>query len=248
MTALTVHNAEVRTATVEVKTLTVSGRQVTLTVFRQLREEPLIADVGALNGVPWGTVNYHPDKCAGLDPHWHVVWQRGADLLRDRVVQSPQFDRLFRPPSGEAYINALAVEAPIGDEHQDLSADKVQEKIAGVWTVLPVSSNARGLLHIRHALAAALRDVGEYGADAGGSWYAGTRGRRIPTRLDVSMSAVARAHWQEFDNAATAIGAGALTQLRAQVEAEARAEADRRQRHRDLRKALADLPQLFIAV
>lgn len=248
MPALTVHNAEVRTATVEVKTLTVSGRQVTLAVFRQLREQTLIADSGTLNGVPWGTVNYHPDKCADTDPHWHVVWQRGTDLLRDRVTQAVTFDRLFTPPSGEAYINALAAEAPIDDEQRDLSADQVHEKIAGVWAALPVSYSARRLLGIRHSLAKALRDVAEFGADADGSWYGCPKGRRGLARFDVSMGAVARAHWQEFDDAMSAIGAGSLTELRARVEAEVRAEADRRQRHRDIRKTLADLPQLFIAV
>lgn len=40
---LTVHNATITTAAVEVKTLTISGKQVTLAVFRQLREEQLIA-------------------------------------------------------------------------------------------------------------------------------------------------------------------------------------------------------------
>jgi hypothetical protein len=39
---LTVHNAEIRTAAVEVNTLTISGKQVTLAVFRQLQEEPIV--------------------------------------------------------------------------------------------------------------------------------------------------------------------------------------------------------------
>jgi hypothetical protein len=94
MTTLTVHNAEIRTATVEIKTLTVSGKQVTLAVFRQLREEPLIGDDGTLNGTPWGTVNYHPDKC-GDEPgvHRHVVWQRGTDLLRSRIDEPSVYAR-----------------------------------------------------------------------------------------------------------------------------------------------------------
>lgn len=83
--ALTVHNAEIKTAAVEIRTLTISGKQVTLAVFRQLREEPLIAEDGTLNGVPWGIVNYHPDKCANDGEHIHVVWQLGVDLMRCRV-------------------------------------------------------------------------------------------------------------------------------------------------------------------
>lgn len=56
---MTVHpmrilNAEIKTAVVEIKTLTVSSKQVTLAVFRQLMEEPLVNDDGTLNGTPWG--------------------------------------------------------------------------------------------------------------------------------------------------------------------------------------------------
>jgi hypothetical protein len=85
---LTVLNAEIKTAAVEIRTLSVSGKQVTLAVFRQLKEEELVNRDGSLNGVPWGVVNYHPDKCGNdddYDPHIHVVWQRGKELLRSFV-------------------------------------------------------------------------------------------------------------------------------------------------------------------
>jgi hypothetical protein len=101
MPQLTVHNAQVSTATVEIRTLTIDGKQVTLAVFRQLPDEPLIAEDGTLRGVPWGRVNYHPDKVPGTDgwghlprpvpctsedsvygEHIHVVWQKGAELRR----------------------------------------------------------------------------------------------------------------------------------------------------------------------
>ncbi|WUR84507.1 hypothetical protein OG967_39910 [Streptomyces phaeochromogenes] len=95
---LTTLNATVTTASVELNTLTISGRQVTLAVFRQLREEPLIAQDGTLNGVPWGTVNYHPDKCTDGKEHLHVVWQRGAELRRASV----------QPPAGTFHEHPLA--------------------------------------------------------------------------------------------------------------------------------------------
>lgn len=79
---LTVHNAEIKTAAVEINALTVSGKQVTLAVFRQLLNRPLINSDGSMAGLPWGTVNYHPDKCADDMGHVHVVWQDGADLRR----------------------------------------------------------------------------------------------------------------------------------------------------------------------
>lgn len=82
---LTVHNAQLSTATVQVRTLTISGKQVTLAVFRQLKDEPIISGKGTLNGIPWGTVNYHPDRCGDQPDHWHVVWQKGDELRRCSV-------------------------------------------------------------------------------------------------------------------------------------------------------------------
>lgn len=84
---LTVDQAQIHTANVEVKTLTISGKQVTLAVFRQLVEDDLLDEDCNLRGVPWGVVNYHPSKdCGGDDTdHWHVVWQSGSDLRRSTV-------------------------------------------------------------------------------------------------------------------------------------------------------------------
>lgn len=90
---LTTQNATITTAAVEVKTLTISGKQVTLAVFRQLKRQPLIADDGTFNGEPWGIVNYHADKCADEHEHWHVVWQHGNELRRDSITVVPNFDR-----------------------------------------------------------------------------------------------------------------------------------------------------------
>jgi hypothetical protein len=102
---LTVHNATITTAAVEVKTLTISGKQVTLAVFRQLREEPLIAENGTLNGVPWGIVNYHPDKCEDAKEHLHVIWQRG-DQLRRSYVKAPEH-AYFETQPAALYAMAL---------------------------------------------------------------------------------------------------------------------------------------------
>ena len=88
---LDVHTAELVTAAVEVKTLTIRGKQVTLAVFRQLEEKPLLLDDGSLAGIPWGRVNYHPDKCADTEEHMHVVWQEGVELRRARVRSAPRF-------------------------------------------------------------------------------------------------------------------------------------------------------------
>jgi hypothetical protein len=105
---LTVHNATVTTAAVEVKTLTISGKQVTLAVFRQLREEQLLAGDGNFLGEAWGYVNYHPDKCEGDPQHLHVVWQRGSDLLRARV--NAPWSAGLEHPAAASYAEALIAE------------------------------------------------------------------------------------------------------------------------------------------
>lgn len=74
--------ATIRTAVVEIKALTVSGKQVTLAVFRQLEEKGLLhPSTGELAGEPWGRVNYHVD-CMPEKEHLHLVWQDGEELRR----------------------------------------------------------------------------------------------------------------------------------------------------------------------
>lgn len=84
---ITVEEALIKTATVEIKTLTVSGRQVTLAVFRQLQEESVIDyQLLRLNGIVWGKVNYHTPDCTNeQDRHIHLIWQSGTELRRSCV-------------------------------------------------------------------------------------------------------------------------------------------------------------------
>ena len=88
MPQIQVSEAQIHTAAVQIKTLTINGKQMTLAVFRQLRSENLIDPEGNFKGLPWGTVNYHP-KC-GLreEDHFHLIWQLGGELKR-AVVQRP---------------------------------------------------------------------------------------------------------------------------------------------------------------
>lgn len=116
---ITAHEATLKTATVEVKALTISGRQVTLSVFRQLKEEPLVnVETAELCGVPWGVVNYHPDKCAetyGDVEHIHVVWQKGTELRRSAVYRRSTSASGYRTHVSDlerefaAYVVALAI-------------------------------------------------------------------------------------------------------------------------------------------
>lgn len=83
---LNAQTAIIKTAAIEIKALTISGRQVTFGVFRQLPVRELI-DYSTLkmNGIPWGHVNYHPDKCVDHTEHVHVIWQDGQTLYRTNI-------------------------------------------------------------------------------------------------------------------------------------------------------------------
>ena len=98
---LTPKSAQITTATVEIKAMTVNGKQVTLAVFRQLYNEPLYDPfTWEAAGAPWCRVNYHPDKCdRDTIVHEHVIWQKGDELRRARVdrpsgtlASVPRFD------------------------------------------------------------------------------------------------------------------------------------------------------------
>lgn len=109
---ISAQEAIIKTATVEIRTLTLNGKQMTLSVFRQLREESVIdEETLELRGQPWGTVNYHPDaECKAGRPHLHVVWQKGNELRRASVLQIPWL-RDETEPSGHAGCREMMVSA-----------------------------------------------------------------------------------------------------------------------------------------
>jgi hypothetical protein len=244
---LTTHNAQITTASVEVKTLTISGKQVTLAVFRQLREEPLIAKDGTLNGVPWGTVNYHPDKC-GSDhrDHWHVVWQRGNDLLRSRINKDITFGYLYTEDDvcgsyadawTREYLHGRAERHPLTKDTMSGFGynDTCRFKFGRVVLEGDVSK-------VTIAAVQALDDVKSRQATI--SQYSDTDYQRglLAEAEEKFRSALAKLD-AEVDSWNTTVD-----ELRSKCEAAAKAEVERRQRHRDARDALVDLPQLFIAV
>ncbi len=91
-----IKEAVVRTATVQIKTLAIAGKQMTLSVFRQLDRELLINDQRLLNGIPWGRVNYHPPSMWCPDGrHLHIIWSRGNRLYRDTVTWKPLYGQIY---------------------------------------------------------------------------------------------------------------------------------------------------------
>ena len=93
MKKINVVEAKITTATVEIQTLTINGKQMTLAVFRQLQQEDIFdEEKGRLKGVPWGIVNYFWGDCQ--PNHLHVVWQKGNELRRACVYEKGRFQKL----------------------------------------------------------------------------------------------------------------------------------------------------------
>ena len=85
---ITTEEVTLKTASVEIRTLTINGKQMTLAVFRQLINDGSVIDdeVLELRGDPWGIVNYCTTKeCAtSFGHHLHVIWQDGGELRRSQ--------------------------------------------------------------------------------------------------------------------------------------------------------------------
>ncbi|MET7335998.1 hypothetical protein [Nonomuraea sp. NPDC005650] len=247
--------AGIGTATVDLKTLTVNGRRMTLTVFRQIREERLIAHDGTLNGQPWGAVNYHPDRCGDRLPHWHIVWQRGAELLRSYVYEKPSFDwptdfyvadRVFQAPQIDRYLT-LAVHEWVTGHTETLILTKeptsrgydpkrtfVQDGLRVSGTVSDVAIAAVKTKHAVDNLSPIADDTDSFF----GKMQRADRQKTI-TEAEQAQGAL----FEEVND-------WDLTpaEIDHEFHAAISTELERRQRHRDVRAQLAELPQLFIAL
>lgn len=265
---LTTHNAQITTAAVEVKTLTITGKMVTQSVFRQLLSEPLINEDGSLAGVPWGHVNYHPDKC-GDSPHrhLHVVWQLGAELRRSAVALTPSFDRPksddyeFHPEMASEFYTECVRSFLHGESQHYFTSSPVRYSseygaplkprthrtvtVHGVPIWIEMSDKALiaveahdSVKRMRKSAAGEEAVEQEHGP---GSASRHVRDRLLPPTEERFAAALA-----ELD--AECVDRLPLDELFALVEEQVKAEAELRQRHRDSIAALAALPHLFIAV
>lgn len=76
---INVEQCQINTASVNIESIKINNKQMTLAVFRQLIRDDNIT------GPIWGQVNYHPDKCSdesGENKHIHLVWQKENTLRR----------------------------------------------------------------------------------------------------------------------------------------------------------------------
>lgn len=244
---LTVQNAAITTASVEIKTLTVSGKQVTLAVFRQLQERPLVLEDGTLAGQPWGVVNYHPDKCSGDPAHWHVVWQEGSDLRRGTVSVVPVFGA-FRTLAADQFFASCVYDLLStgttsyfeGDPplSQWVASDRVEFQTDHDYPVVTrLSPTGRTAVRSTVQLEEHKTQAARYPGDSGG-WYASRIAQAEQNRAE-AMAA--------FAQEVRSFGAD-LDELHARYLDTVDREPARRERHTAVREQLSQLPQLFIAV
>lgn len=90
MPTITTKEATIQTFQVEIQTLRVNNKQVTMGLFRQLPLGRLIDnDTVTFNGIPWGHVQYWWDSDGRTDyktyNKLHIVWQFGNTLQRSIV-------------------------------------------------------------------------------------------------------------------------------------------------------------------
>lgn len=278
-TQLTTENATITTVAVTIQALKIGTKQVTQSVFKQLPEEPLIAQDGTLNGVPWGRVNWHPDKCEGSRRrHLHIVWQRGTELLRSRVNDIADFDWADRhdgkamrdylgrhSPASADLLNVVVLNAIAAGRtptyftrEEDYSQGTPRARHTGP-DMMPVDLVGPGpfRLHVtphREALEAldAVSDLKDAESEAGKepySYLSPERQRELKEKAAQKLVAARARHASALAALRKrAENAGGIEAVNAALRAEVSRECGRRQRHRDTRAALAELPQLFIAV
>lgn len=239
---LAAQSATITTAAVQVQSLTIGRKQVTLAVFRQLRDEPLIAQDGTLNGVPWGAVNYHPDKCGDIADHWHIVWQRGTEFRRARVSYQPRTP-IFWSKTGDKFISGHVREVLEGRGRYfsgtmpRFTESRVTTQIwggSGVSFEMVYDESLQGVVRAWKDWRSQVNVIEKH-PDAE-LYQAGERDCRARLTEAIERLPCAPPTPEDVDS------------LHDDFQNELKAEAARQQRLRDVHAAVAQLPQLFIAV
>lgn len=90
---INIEDAKIKTATITINAVSVSKKQMTLAVFRQIQVENIIDEnTYQLRGLPWGLVNYYgKNDLENLDDGYygafggkpiHVLWQKKDEFRR----------------------------------------------------------------------------------------------------------------------------------------------------------------------
>jgi hypothetical protein len=113
-----------RTAHVSIRVLAVNNNSMTLAVYRQLPQRPLINTDGTVNGTPWGTVSLCPSRDCPAPPaardvqeHRHILWEAGGQLHRDTPRPPERFYLQSDWPTAWATLAAADRTIPWDNSH-----------------------------------------------------------------------------------------------------------------------------------
>jgi len=101
-TPFNVDQVNIKTASIAIQTLYVNKRQLTLSTFRQIKEESVVTLYDSdfeLKGEPWATVNYH----WGYQPkeYLHLIWSKGNEPRRMQLLPTTPMHIGY---TGDVYI------------------------------------------------------------------------------------------------------------------------------------------------
>lgn len=128
MAEILVTEAALRTLSVTIESLTVSGKQMTLAVFRQLPSAEIYAADGNL--LPyrfWGVVRY---SIKDEGDFW-AVFESGEVLYRGRIKPGPSSGEIldgYKVRSAENYLAMIK-----GGGYSQPTVDAAQEKLHVLW-------------------------------------------------------------------------------------------------------------------
>jgi hypothetical protein len=250
-------------AAVTINTLTINGKQVTLDVFRQLKEAVLINHDGSLAGSPWGLVNYHEKGCDKLEKHRHVVWQLD-DQLRQDTIQPQRWDQPYWSDTCDALVFAYGT-------IERLPTKTMRSGVVTEDPVRPRQSRpswprlaARAILMLFQPPPGPLQPPPgeplqprpeEPGQPDRFRWHPPQLDHEWPNHYFFSFDGIeCRGHsrhpndvWDAGPELAAEHAAVDRAALLAQLKVEVAAEKERRGKHEARWAEILDLPQLFIA-
>lgn len=88
---------EVIALPVSLCTLTIDGKRLSSTLFKQITTEPLIdEETGEVQGEAIGWLNLHQPKECPEFPHWHFLWIRRPFSLYHAIVSGPDHSSRYR--------------------------------------------------------------------------------------------------------------------------------------------------------
>ncbi len=128
---LSTEQVRINTMQVEIKSMMVGKKQLTLSLMRQIIEEPLIDEKELLfRGVPWGHVNYFwgDDKHRTYPSYINVVWQKGDELRRSVIPMEKKYEDYLENRCRREITEVLKQIDYYSNLNQHLSFDKKLEE------------------------------------------------------------------------------------------------------------------------